>query len=72
MDGAARDLEFSNDADDHHKLVRVLTKGKRTLAARTVVEATSTYAFDLCFALAVAGVEVMVVNPRGRVDSPAP
>jgi transposase len=62
LDGEVRDLEFTNDAVGHGKLVALLTKGKRT--ARVCLEATSLYGLDLAIALAAAKVAVMVVNPK--------
>ncbi|MBK9367628.1 MAG: transposase [Deltaproteobacteria bacterium] len=65
MDGSdgVRDLEFSNDADGHKKLCKVLTK--KGLAARVCLEATGNYSLDAAIALSAAeGVEVMIVNPK--------
>jgi transposase len=65
MDGSdgVRDMEFSNDADGHKKLCKVLTK--KGFAARVCLEATGTYSLDAAIALSAAeGVEVMIVNPK--------
>lgn len=65
MDGSdgVRDLEFSNDADGHKKLCKVLTK--KGVSVRVCLEATGNYSLDVAIALtATKGVEVMIVNPR--------
>jgi transposase len=65
MDGSdgVRDLEFSNDADGHKKLCKVLTK--KGLSVRVCLEATGNYSLDAAIALSAAeGVEVMIVNPK--------
>ena len=54
---------FDNDATGHGKLVRWLTKGRRTV--RVALESTGTYSLDVALALQrTAGVAVMVANPR--------
>ena len=58
-----RDLEFSNDAEGHKKLCKVLTK--KGVSVRVCLEATGNYSLDVAIALtATEGVEVMIVNPR--------
>ena len=58
-----RDLEFSNDAEGHKKLCKVLTK--KGVSVRVCLEATGNYSLDVAIALtATKGVEVMIVNPR--------
>lgn len=59
--GEVVDLEFTNDAAGHQKLCLLFVK---LLPARVCLEATSLYGLDLAVALHVAGVEVMIANPR--------
>lgn len=62
LTGEIRDLEFTNDAAGHRKLVGLLTKGGH--AARVCLEATSLYGLDAAIALSQAKVAVMIVNPK--------
>lgn len=60
--GAVERLEFANTARGHRALIKRLTKKGRT--ARVCLEATGNYSLDVSMALHVAGIAVMVVNPR--------
>jgi len=53
---------YDNDAQGHDALVKALRGCQRPV--RVVMEATGIYFLDLACALAAAGSEVMVVNPR--------
>jgi len=58
---------FANDAADHRRICRWLSKGTRQV--RVVLEATSTYGLDSAMALhADKHIQVMVVNPRVAKD----
>src|SRR6266567_5583776 len=55
-------LDVSNDAVGHRKLVRLLFK--RGSQPRVCLEATGVYGLELACALVRAGIAVMVANPR--------
>ena len=60
-------LHFSNDADGHRKLCKLLTKRGRR--ARVCLEATGIYSFDIAMALHEhPRIEVMVANPRATAS----
>jgi transposase len=62
-DGAENEQTFGNDAGGHRELVKWLGK-----QARICMEATGVYHLQVAMALAAAGVEVMIVNPRVAKD----
>jgi transposase len=67
IEGRAERLVFSNDAEGHEKLVRMLRR--RGARARVCLEATGIYHLDLALALhRAAGVEITVVNPMAARD----
>jgi len=53
---------FDNDARGHQAVIRYLRAAGRTV--RVCMESTGVYGLDLALALARAGLEVMVANPR--------
>lgn len=55
---------FDNEAAKHAALVRHLRKRAGKAIVRVVLEATGVYHLEVAIALARAGFEVMVVNPR--------
>jgi transposase len=61
--GKEEEQSFSNDAAGHRAVIKWV--GKR---ARVCIEATGVYHVQLALSLRVAGVEVMVVNPRVARD----
>jgi transposase len=65
--GATEIERFANDAAGHRALIKRLTKKGRR--ARTVLESTGVYSFEISLALHHAPrVEVMVVNPKAAKD----
>src|SRR3954469_17031221 len=61
--GTETEQTFGNDADGHRELIKWLGK-----AARICMEATGEYHRQAAMALAAAGAEVMIVNPRVAKD----
>jgi len=61
-EGAIRLEYFANDAQGHQALFRFLRGAGHPV--RVCMESTGVYGLDLALALARAGVEVMVANPR--------
>lgn len=62
MKGRIERHGFDNDAVGHRALTRHLKK--RSGSIRIVMESTGIYGLDLAIALAKAGIELMVANPR--------
>lgn len=62
-DGVENGGEFANDAAGHRQLIKWLGR-----QARVCLEATGVYHLQVALALAAAGIEVMVVNPRIAKD----